>query len=867
MNCLKLFRRNLLLIAGIFIFALHSTGSFGMDEERGTPDVTMEESVAPSSILIEETAPATISEEESKALTKKITKLVNDSFSQNKLTLLEENKEAGKPAVVSPEMLLFLQKIEKSIPEALETGDKVFMQTTGYQEDLKIKLLTYLENFSKEFIPDLKDIEKKISEIKKNLEEKGTELSKLKSSEDSKDTHLPQKISAKRKELVKLLVELQDYSEDISSYIKDLNVSEEEMSTQKKLLNKSKKDQSINSLKIANEQIIDFEKQKKELETFLTKNEGDQIKELQGKTQNKIEALMTQVKDKEKGLPKEITDIENLPEKITAIEKNITETQAKIKGPKGDAKGKDALEKKISLFTNKLAALQDIAKEIKKLEDDKNSQEALTARAETVPTELNKLQHSIEGKKRDYNRELKNFYELGGTKEELVKPKKESQQIELPLSEYPLEMKEQERADSMVVNIRGKLYELQAALGAEGHGKKIQAFGQEMRLTFEKSSPIFAEITEHIMTDETDKDPNHFLSPEKSSTNTILLKQEFDLITDTEIIECKSTNWNIAQYIQNLNRQKFMIDSINDAIKIHIIDKNKNQQKISPEIAMQMFGNRSIICYVEYAAKPGQGGLKDLFEKGTYFQERRLIEQGFTLWNGEKYFHALTIKDQTSFKAPEVFKELIEKYKNLDKNQFILYIIERKKYHKLMLQRVEIIAGRSKKSLSDTASEKTPIHKMTPKESQEKLKNELKKILALDKKDELPFTVIFIDIEEATLKATGEEFKTPPSKPIKSLDLQNLRSKIRDTPPEETPSKKIARRIEGLSMGPKGTSEDQQPLPNNQGSPKPLGKVGKIRKNNHSAPLKKQPSDEEDVSTKKPRKSNFNSNDEDEAAR
>lgn len=702
----KLFRKNIFLIVSAFVLSLLSTNFFSMDveqvESNSTPDVIMEELVASSSTLAEMTTQDEPSKlgRKSKTLTEKIIHIINNSFNQEQLATLEKNGETKTPAVVSPEMLSFLQEIKFSIPKALEEGDKAFSQTIGYQEDLKVKLLAFLENFSKEFIPDLNNAVTKTDTIKKKLEEKKAELLSFESSR-SKDRYLPQKISAKRKELVKLLVELQDYSEEISPYTEDLNISKTELSTQKKEITEANKKVAKNNLKQIAEQIKVLEKQKKE-DAFLSKR----------------------------------------PEEL----KLATEGE---------------------------------------------------------------LDHKLVSKKRDYNRELKNFYKLTETTKEL-------EDKGLPTSEYPLEIDEQKQADSMVVNIRGKLYELKAALAAVDHGKNIQAFGQEIRLIFKKNSNVFTEIQKHTMVNRADKVPHRFLSPEAASNNNIMLKQEFDLITDSEIIECKSTSWNIAQYIQNLHRQQFMIEHIKEANKIYIIDANKILKEINQEAAIQNFGNRSIICYVDYVKK-------NLLEGEAYFQERQLIEKGFTLWNGTNYFHALTITDPTTFKAPKAFKELIEKYKDLE--HFILFVIEPKEYHAITKQRLSLSGRENKKSLSATAPEKEPINRqaaISQKERQEKLTNELKTIMNIDNTENLPFTIIFIDKKNDSLKTPG----SPTSKKREAIDspeFKKVRSKIRDTPPEETPSKKVARRIEGLSMGPKKTSEDQQPL-SDQGSPKPSSK-------------------------------------------
>jgi hypothetical protein len=565
---MKLFRNNLFLASALML-ALPWTGIFAMDVASCSYNLRSKDVMSGD-------------------LTQKIISILKNSFTQENITALESNN------VVSEEMLSYLKKAIQSIPAALEEGDKFFIQTLGYQEDLKKKLHESLKDFSDKYISNIKA---------------------------------------------------------------------------------STKNDSINNLHRARE-FIDLSQEK----LLMLKTA------LQIESQGKIELLQIVLQEILQALYQK--EIDNISKKIEQVKKRL---------PKDPTKESSA--------RNELNTHQTKINELKAKPTDQNEQ---TTFAKKLPTLIQELEESIDKKKRHYNREFKNLIDLGITNEDT----KKLNGLGIKNSDlYSVEMNNQAKPNSLIVNIRGKLYELEAALAAKNHGKNILEFGKKIHFYFKKDF-LGEEIEKHREVKGINDPHNKFLKPTEAGENKeyLIITQEFDIVTGNsiknrieagEIIECKTTNYDVSQYIINLKQQQFLSQHAEKAEFIVEGESHKGPRKKTSDI--QCFINKPIVCYVKYMDSHS----KCLSNKTDLLQED-LIKLGFTLWDGETYHHALKITDPYSdmLDAKEILA-LKKQILSIGQDRFILHIIAPNKHHKRICEILNVFGISSPQEILSTKRDRS----------------------------------------------------------------------------------------------------------------------------------------------------------------
>lgn len=242
------------------------------------------------------------------------------------------------------------------------------------------------------------------------------------------------------------------------------------------------------------------------------------------------------------------------------------------------------------------------------------------------------------------------------------------------------------------INMRGALYEIEAALQTHEHGKKVLAFGPEVRLFFNAQ-------TKQKLVEEIQKQP--FLRPEvinHHGQTFYSLTQEFDLVTDT-LIECKCAE-DASAYIENLKREDFISRHIADADKV----------EVSAQTSSDSIRNKPIVCYIKYSddflrkekklreekkvnEEESAATLKGLVErtrKEGRRKESMVADAGFSLWNGDIYQHTLVVSnpydEMPTIEQLKALKQAIEKIGN---NRFVLSIRAAQKHEQLLLNRLK----------------------------------------------------------------------------------------------------------------------------------------------------------------------------------
>lgn len=269
----------------------------------------------------------------------------------------------------------------------------------------------------------------------------------------------------------------------------------------------------------------------------------------------------------------------------------------------------------------------------------------------------------------------------------------------------------------LAINIRGALYELEAALQAHEHGKTIIAFGPEMRLLFDPA-------TNKKVVDKIQQCP--FLHPEQFTYKGITycsLKQEFDLVTKDALIECKCTE-DASAYIENLQREKFMAE--------HVSTANHVMFTSCPEITNRMMAHaikdKPVVCYTKYAdnflkkeqqllkekeeAKVEAGDCTKDFDESDEeldteieeLAERTLAEgrhrehlitrAGFSLWNGKTYVYTLSIPSAYQ-ELPDIeeLARLKKTIKAIDNEKLTLSVLAPKSHRKEIAKRLKEVTS------------------------------------------------------------------------------------------------------------------------------------------------------------------------------
>jgi hypothetical protein len=236
--------------------------------------------------------------------------------------------------------------------------------------------------------------------------------------------------------------------------------------------------------------------------------------------------------------------------------------------------------------------------------------------------------------------------------------------------------------NAYAIGLRSCLYELEAALQAIDHGEAIIAFDAQVTLTFntETQSALVQEIQSH---------PTYLQPTFPHNTHQCILSQEFDLITDHHIIECKCINHAIDEYITNLQREQFIAQHVRDAVGYTVLSGGQNlSASLTPLIT-----DKRVICYVKYTEFAQQ----NLYSQTHAQEEMRLLEQGFPLWNGVMYCYTLTQDYFNREQSP--YTSLQETIRRVGPDRFLLHII---------------VANETEKNARVVALEDAGIEKMTP---------------------------------------------------------------------------------------------------------------------------------------------------------
>lgn len=249
---------------------------------------------------------------------------------------------------------------------------------------------------------------------------------------------------------------------------------------------------------------------------------------------------------------------------------------------------------------------------------------------------------------------------------------------------------------STINNIRGACYELEAALLAQQQGEKILSFGATVSINL----PIEHSLYQKLM------NSGKVLSPSQKKPQLLQINQEFDLVTDKQLIECKCVDNALhKKYKKNFSRQKNVAQNIH-ACNGYVSLKNGDGK----EENINLIANKPIVCFVKYAdPKSSFSKLLNLFKKTTEKKqppasqediespllksplkkfaaialdqdpdaiESELVEdQGISLWNGKDYFNSLIIHN-AAIEMPEL--EDLKKLKTLiaviGQDNFFLHI-------------------------------------------------------------------------------------------------------------------------------------------------------------------------------------------------
>lgn len=144
-----------------------------------------------------------------------------------------------------------------------------------------------------------------------------------------------------------------------------------------------------------------------------------------------------------------------------------------------------------------------------------------------------------------------------------------------------------EQSRSLAINVRGDLYELEEALNSTRLGKKILALGATVTLAFSPTdhAPIIKEI-----------ESKSFLNKMFGDKTKTTVEQEFDLVTDQELIECKCIESSQLNYLENLQRQQWFANNIQSTPLTHVRCEDSCE-----ELDPSVIANKKILFCVKYA--------------------------------------------------------------------------------------------------------------------------------------------------------------------------------------------------------------------------------------------------------------------------
>ncbi|MDZ4152131.1 hypothetical protein, partial [Methylicorpusculum sp.] len=138
----------------------------------------------------------------------------------------------------------------------------------------------------------------------------------------------------------------------------------------------------------------------------------------------------------------------------------------------------------------------------------------------------------------------------------------------------------------------------------------------------------------------------------------IQLGQEFDIITDTDLIECKRINGGIEEYIPNLKRQKLFTTLVKEWLYSWSFEKELTRDRV-----IQLIQDKSVYCSITYkqplttARENTEQGFNQMLHKSSSRSESRatsetkILSHGIGIDNGDSYIYPIDIsKCATSIK-------------------------------------------------------------------------------------------------------------------------------------------------------------------------------------------------------------------------
>jgi len=210
-------------------------------------------------------------------------------------------------------------------------------------------------------------------------------------------------------------------------------------------------------------------------------------------------------------------------------------------------------------------------------------------------------------------------------------------------------------------------YELEAGLDTQKHfGETVHVFGHTIVLRIPRTETESIKKLKTLYITDANPKKNDEKNDEKNDFFTV--NQEFDVITDKTVIECKRTR-NAAKYGATIKRQEYIIQLIS---------------QFSDDETKALFANKQTVLFL-FSTHPN----KQKQERNQRYLKRHLV----SLWNGDFFFRVVDLRDGAT--PDDEVERLMDEAQRIGEQSFVVVVRMSKKEKKEHLARLSELMMRT----------------------------------------------------------------------------------------------------------------------------------------------------------------------------